>query len=504
MVFPSPACVTCKRRRVKCDTTRPSCGQCHKASRHCTWESNTETGLPFRSENAFAQGKPRRPWKRPANESRRDITAAATPSTLIARTLTIPVETHAFNYFVQSFTVWPNEMPDIGQDYLTYALAHYDRARPDSSLHLAVSAFSLASFGRARRVSRALEAAHGFYARSITTTQKELSELADENLDHLVVATLLMSQYENTMYGAERESNQDIASATPDEVGSRFWKKICHYEGTMGLLRMRQQRGLQNLPLYRAVRRPVLRACILRGKVVPDWLQDGSQYGEEGPALDLDLLMIRVAALRCASLKIFRDENPDPLSPCKEVEYATMEAQNLETALTLWPHDLPEEWKFSAISTESSMPSKTNFADTNYVHSYTTHGHAAVWIRYLAVCLIVSSIHMRLLSISSHSKPQRPAFTTQLEACQERIDLLAAHMCRSVPFFFSSRNATDPKDEIMLKFATLLTWPLTVAISIEAIPLAQKQWLQRRLKSVAVVLADGVIQSAAEKDAFKF
>jgi hypothetical protein len=61
------------------------------------------------------------------------------------------------------------------------------------------------------------------------------------------------------MYGAKRKFVQNPRSSTPDDVGSRLWKNVCHYIGAMGLLQVRQQQGCsQNLPFYRAVRRPLV------------------------------------------------------------------------------------------------------------------------------------------------------------------------------------------------------------------------------------------------------
>jgi hypothetical protein len=152
--------------------------------------------LPFKSENHFAQGHPRRPRKHPTNEGLRGVIARTMRCPPVSPPLPIPIEDQAFHYFVANFTTWPNDMPDIGHDYLTYALYHWNSAGPGSSLHLAVSAFSHAVFWRGRRISQALENADRFYVRSIMKTQKEIKELSTESIDHLVVATLLMTNYE--------------------------------------------------------------------------------------------------------------------------------------------------------------------------------------------------------------------------------------------------------------------------------------------------------------------
>ncbi|KAE9375375.1 hypothetical protein N431DRAFT_333214 [Stipitochalara longipes BDJ] len=511
MVFPSLGCLTCKKRRVKCDSTRPICNRCHTASRSCSWESNEDTSLPFKSENAFAQGKPRRPRGQLVNRPQR---VALVHANQLSSSLSIPIETLAFNYFEKNFTVWPNDMPDIGRDYMTYSLCHWSRAGPGSSLQLAVSAFSHAVFWRRMGAPKALETADRFYARCIVQTQKEMRELSNEKIDHLVVATLLMTNYENFMYGAKRTCIQNPRSSISDEVGSRFWKNICHYIGAVGLLKVRQQEGYrENLPLYRAVRRPIIRACILRGDTVQQWLRDGAQYGEEGPALKLDVLLIRVAALRSKSLNLFRQKNLGRLLQADRTDVVA-EAQNLDVALASWPQDLPEDWRFSTHCIEEYSDTRNPahlYSDS--VHSYTTHGHAAVWMRFMAVRLIVSSILIKLLS----ALLPKTSINEQIGTLHQNLNLLATDMCCSVPFFFTSIATnhnlqsesfkTSDKTaslEILPKIATILSWPLSVAVSTTAVPTKQKEWLKTKLKLVASVQGDAVVQSIAETEEFKF
>jgi hypothetical protein len=40
-------CLTCRRRRVRCDEAKPTCRHCQKGNRNCTWSS----GLRFVHHN---------------------------------------------------------------------------------------------------------------------------------------------------------------------------------------------------------------------------------------------------------------------------------------------------------------------------------------------------------------------------------------------------------------------------------------------------------------------
>ena len=95
-----------------------------------------------------------------------------------------------------------------------------------------------------------------------------------------------------------------------------------------------------------------------------------------------------------------------------------------------------------------------------------------------------------------------PGMKEGRETCQHKISVLATDLCRSIPVFFnSSRNSKEDRTgskptgkedfairtelKITPKMAAILTWPLKVAVSTEAVPIAQKEWLQCRLKTVA-------------------
>ena len=102
----------------------------------------------------------------------------------------------AFNYWIANLTACPSDLPDIGHDYSAYVLCHWNRAQPDSSLHLAVSAYSLAAFGRKSRMFKTLEIADNFYAQSIVKTQHEIKEPSNESIHQLLLVTILLTNYE--------------------------------------------------------------------------------------------------------------------------------------------------------------------------------------------------------------------------------------------------------------------------------------------------------------------
>jgi hypothetical protein len=110
--------------------------------------------------------------------------------------ITTSYETLAFHYWVENYVFRVDELPEFGHEYLQYVLYYWNRTRPGSSLHLALSAVSLAVFGKARGVGQAVEDAERIHEQTIVSTKKVMSEVSDETIDQLLLAIMLMGFYE--------------------------------------------------------------------------------------------------------------------------------------------------------------------------------------------------------------------------------------------------------------------------------------------------------------------
>lgn len=158
------------------------------------------TDIPFKSENAFAGGRPRRPRKRIGIVRKPQsgvFPAYKAPIPLNLERVDFPIEVYAFRYWIENLASWPNDLFDVGQEYGAGARYHSRCAEEtESSLHLAVSAFSLAMFGRANNANEILQRAETFYARSITELRRELEVLSNDMIDQLLIATMILSKYD--------------------------------------------------------------------------------------------------------------------------------------------------------------------------------------------------------------------------------------------------------------------------------------------------------------------
>jgi hypothetical protein len=232
--------------------------------------------------------------------------------------------------------------------------------------------------------------------------------------------------------------------------------------------------------------------------------------------------MVRVASLRTKSLTLLSGNAPELHSDTSHSEDIAVKAQELDAALATWPRTLPDNWKFSTSPPIPDYPENDYFYN-GLAHDYTTHGHAAIWNRYRASRIIVNSIRIRALSnhLQTLQYPSQRSFVIiQQESCRENIQSLTDDLCGGVPFFCNILDPTGdvatPRslklekyifrtdDEIFPKMAGLLAWPLTIGVSTEYVPEAQRQWLKGRLRVVAESLGDAILESVVEQGEFRF
>ncbi|KAI8964265.1 hypothetical protein F5Y11DRAFT_100881 [Daldinia sp. FL1419] len=533
MVFPRRGCVTCKTRRIKCDSVHPVCGRCQKASRACEWDQNEEAGWLFKNENAFAQGKPRRPWKpkpqvsRP--ESEEDLTVLLISSS-------VATEEIALRFWFDNYVFKNDEIPEFAQDYRCLLTPYRDTAQHSLYLRTVISAFSHVVFGRVMQSDESLEEAERLFTQSIMSMQSEIRQLSQSNIDELLLVTMLMADcevrsgnpkpltnrgliypyYKNIMNRGWNHHEQDEAALLElDVTGSKIWKNNHYYDEAMDLLRKRQKSSwTPNISLDRVVRRRLIQVCILRGISVPEWLQDGAQFGEEGLILALDSIMVRVAALRERSLCLFLPKSARFSSQPRPGDIAA-EARVLDAALESWSATLPEDWKFTLLSVFAP-----DFTLDGIIHVYATHGHAAVWCRYHAIRLVVNSICRRALFVMAQCSSQMLSVVPEQDECLRKMASLGADFCRSVPAVLSPTStegySTTPQQSeindnpshsnqgVMPKLAILLAWPLILAVNTDGIPETQKEWLEDKLKLVVCALGDATLETVLKQNELKF
>jgi hypothetical protein len=146
-----------------------------------------------------------------------------------------------------------------------------------------------------------------------------------------------------------------------------------------------------------------------------------------------------------------------------------------------------------------------------HFNSYTSHGHASLWIRQRALRLIINSIFIKFIAVRMQNSTDHEHMRWKQNRMRGNLASTSSEMCGDVAFFFSGPrserpNSADVHSEhaILPRLAALLAWPLAVAVSTENVPEPQRQWLQGKLRLVASSLGDAILGRVADRGAFIF
>ncbi|KAK4898455.1 hypothetical protein LTR27_004052 [Elasticomyces elasticus] len=226
-----------------------------------------------------------------------------------------------------------------------------------------------------------------------------------------------------------------------------------------------------------------LRACLFRGERAPASICNGSWHVTSSPAASLDLLMIRVTNVRA---EMFGMTCKEPLASNSEEQYRDVitETEGLDLALERWLCCNDNGLSVDVSKTESDAPP-------------CTIDHAVLWTQYCAARMLLTDSRRRLLETKYIDPSCRPGATGLCASVQQLTDQLARQLQCAIAYlvtvivdttgqaYMSGKTRTN---QITPKAAMVIAWPMAIALSIDAIPQPQKQWLQTMAGTAAEVL----------------
>ncbi|KAJ5098822.1 hypothetical protein N7532_005823 [Penicillium argentinense] len=186
-------------------------------------------------------------------------------------------------------------------------------------------------------------------------------------------------------------------------------------------------------------RHPLVRACLLQGIDVPEWLRDDDLYPKEDPVLAPDALLARSASLRSKSLQTLQNPKFRPESQADVLRKLATEAQELDEAFEVWSKSSRDDWKFFVILSERQ--SDVIFED--HTHNYSTHSHATIWNRYRAARLNFNSICLRVIPNLSSDLSCQDWVDDCSQDGQAILDSQATDICRIVGFFYDLQRTSN-------------------------------------------------------------
>ncbi|KAF6232189.1 hypothetical protein HO173_009572 [Letharia columbiana] len=228
---PSKACLRCRKRKLRCDLQRDSCGQCIRATHICSGYRDTEQ-LRVRDETQATRQK-----------------ALSCSSKPIPRTLATTIQDRARNAFFFHYVSGFSKTYDVLEPL-------YEHSPSDRPLIASVDAVSLAFFSFQFDCEQASHISREKYLSALPLLNKALRSPESATSDSTLSAVLLLDLFEK------------ITNNNPRSIGS--W--MSHINGALALVEMRESPLLQDYTGHRLSARlstNLLISCVSANSPVP-------------------------------------------------------------------------------------------------------------------------------------------------------------------------------------------------------------------------------------------
>ncbi|KAL5343454.1 hypothetical protein BJX70DRAFT_354204 [Aspergillus crustosus] len=481
---PSPNCLRCRQRRIKCDRAKPACSQCKRADKECSGYRE-ESSLLFRNENeriirrwktaqerslakertqaSSTSSSPQAgdiKWPRPVTEGRVVLHA---PKPMV----TLDIEGQGLQFFFHHFSTSPwasGSFPAVEPQKQLFRDLEVDTSFRDS-----VVSVGLAALSNVKRDRRLLSIARQRYGASLRAVRSFVEDLACGNINSLMKMILMLSIFE-------------MVDAKPEALSS--W--AIHITGVSTLLkRYAFPMGLEFNP-YREIWF-YLAATIKYFQVggafpaeLENWsircatlLTDGTR-----PAFELVEILIEFIRL-CIDIPEYQADNAE--------EEILVEAVALEKKLQDWQNGLPELWSFV-------MKETANVPGTFYgqYHVYRDAWASRVLIHCHLGRLLV---HEVILSTSSQLKKPSQKWDEQRERSLSMVNQVATNICVGIatqslfdqPVALPDGGIGRPP----LKGVFMMVYPLTIAASATGVSQKLRDWAIQMLQKIGDRLGIG-------------
>ncbi|OIW26923.1 hypothetical protein CONLIGDRAFT_492657 [Coniochaeta ligniaria NRRL 30616] len=415
----SGGCVTCKRRRVKCDETKPECRPCRRLELRCGGYTTKPASLKFRDQNYK--------FRAPAVQDR----AAASRLRHLAEPDT------AVPFFLGQYASIGRDM-ESARGFYEILVPVYCSQQQDSALSLAVSALASKVLSLWRHGS--FQSSRKYYTQAIARLRSAIQDRTERSKPATVLAVLALQLYENiaAIYGLR----------SPTGI---------HHNGAVSLLPFADSGDINGM-ISAYIRRFVLHTEISSAMRQERALQDvahswiGSRdltAAPDNPSSALDAIGASVAELQASYRQQLSTEDNCCTASSQQVlgEYVA-EAKRIDEELLAWAQSVPDHWQprrlTSGRDVDSSMPTYRSVCEV-----YPSCQIANIWNlwriqRLLLVKVTLGSLDKMLYSSQSElTKDQISAGIRDFVQCKQTLQEMVDAVCYSVPFYLGNRSRSS-------------------------------------------------------------
>ena len=489
---------------LQCDEARPVCQRCIKSQRICCriTAGQARSVLPIHSENYYASGLQKRP-RGPRSTPALELTGSL--DTLLQRPL-IDLKTQAMAYYLHYHLRTLKDAPNISKAVSDDFLSTWNSKAESPIINLAVSSMALAVFSRTQQHPPAATEAYREYQRLLRIVQVALLSLDKGNIDACLLAIFFMGRYEDAVH-CPRHPHPKHACATT-------LQSFSHHDGALAILKTWKDHLGHSQPatdVIKHTRRGLIRSALLRNRPLPEWMLEGTSFGEHGLELEYDCIVVRIANVRQRlSTLLVKKTSARHTSHelTSNVEELNKEARDIDKALHDWTAHFPITWSYQRHTLSDPLPWPTEDFYSSVVYSYSHPAHAAVWNLLYATRMLINSTRSRVLQVS---RPSSDGFADEQRLeCLSHMKSMADDLASSVPFCLQRFKVThSPNSPSQPKSITLNTneviepyvsglpiWPLTIASSLGDLDIKQKMWFRSQLARLGRMVGVGVLECA--------
>lgn len=461
------------------------------------------------SENSYASRHKKRPrgprsTRRPGAKQNQDL--------VIHRPL-VDLRTKAILYFSHHYLQTSSGILSFVKGVTNDFLPIWQSKGECRILDHAVSSVALAVYARAQQESPASTQACAAYHQLLRLQRNAITDLNKDSIDACLIAIFFMSRFEDVVNFTTYPKVRRVA--TP--------QMFPHHDGALAILKFWRQHLIHQHPATESIkytRRGMIRSATLRNRPLPDWILDGSEFGERDADFEYDSISVRIVNIRHRVSLLL--DNEDKIYTETEQNFSLDELYHdaLKISKTL------QDWAYRFLNTRgyrqhSLSNTNMNFLPSRYfyssvVYSYSTTAQASSWILYYSTLMLITSTILKILDgMNSSSQPLTKEQRLQHIISSSNMDSLANDMASTLPFslerFTLEDRADAPPPQYSIKtnedddvkpfVANMIIWPLSLAVRMRGVDVKYSIWFKSLLARLGRITGYAILESA-ETDAW--
>ena len=417
---PSSACQTCKRRRVKCDQSKPSCKRCAKGGIDCAGYEKARVDIRIKDQTRAVTQRGQRKAAAAASSYRNTRKHHATG---LIPSISEDQENAALCFFVYNFATTGRDF-NSSRGFFECIVPSLAEVSSDSAVGLSTSAVAIAIYNKWRRETTD-ELHQKRFNQALTRLRDDLQDPNRSRTTDTLLATLLLQFLEN------------LSAVTRLEKAQRI-----HQEGALALIEHQGLRSFRSdiakhLLLY--VGHVEVSSAIREHRRVPDEVDVWWEAVDmpHTPGSELDRIGIQVAATQCDFEQMMMHQCDCTDLSCTNAQSlveVTNQALATERHLVAWSASVPDWWhplKLASLR-PGQAPVPTYFG---MCEIYPSIQIASIWNHYRSYRLII----LKLLITSSKTFSEDINYL-KLQRMQTCVQDLVDSIVYSVPFYLGNRT----------------------------------------------------------------